>query len=193
MGLLVHNLPNSHNNLWAKWVPILEGQAHIPVSVAQINSHLHPLPQTNKQTKKPGQEIVKREKKGEKAKLDVQDACVMWKRGTRAAHRLTRKYTPNLQSAFSYPTSIAPLLMTDLTPEARTARKQLSNITVTDKEASQKEGRIVRNSISGSHWPVTQLINRLEKGPEFWDQPVGLQEAVWGPLWYRPLDTSVTV
>lgn len=86
MGLLVHNLPNSHNNLWAKWVPILEGQPHIPVSVAQINSHLHPLPQTNKQTKKPGQEIVKREKKGEKAKLDVQDACVMWKIQSREAH-----------------------------------------------------------------------------------------------------------
>lgn len=33
--------------------------------------------------------------------------------------------------------------MTDLVPGARTARKQLSNITVTDKEASQKGGRVV--------------------------------------------------
>lgn len=84
MELLVHNLPNSHNNLWAKQVPILEGHPHIPVSVAQINSHLHPLPQTKKK-KKTGQETVKREKKGEKAKLNMQDACVMWKIQSREA------------------------------------------------------------------------------------------------------------
>lgn len=154
-GRLVHNFPNLHNNLWSKQVPILEGLAHIPVSVAQMNSHLHPLPQT----KNTGQETVEREKKKRKDRT----RCVRCRcraentkpRGTSAARNLTRKYAPNLQ--FSYPTSIAPLLMTELAPEAaRTARKQLSNTTVTDKEAGQKEGRIVRNSISVSHWPVDQ-------------------------------------
>lgn len=81
----------SHNDLQSKQVPIPE--VHPYITFAQTNSHLHPLPQTKKKT---GQETVKREKKGEKTKFDVQDTHVLLKIQSREAHHLTRIYIPNL-------------------------------------------------------------------------------------------------
>lgn len=50
---------------------------------------------------------------------------------------------------------------------------------MTDKEAGQEGDSIFRNSISLGHWSVTQLISRLDKGPEYWGQSVGLIKKSW--------------